>query len=88
MWLICHIHVCTGIRSKVGPGSIIKGIYASSKRVITGYGSTLYIGIARFLYSPHTLGNSVLTFSFKSILLLMTIQYRTCQNKTVYEIFH
>ena len=35
---------------------------------ITGYGSTLYIGIAIYgiLYSPHTLGNSVLTFTFKS----------------------
>ena len=53
---------------------------------ITQYGSTVYIGIAMvFVFPPY---NSVFTFSFKSIQLLMTIQYRTCQNKAVYEIFH
>ena len=36
--------------------------------VLSGYSSTLYIGIAMVfrIYSPHTLGNSVLTFTFKS----------------------
>ena len=35
--------------------------------IITGHGSTLYIGIAMFLYFPHTFGNSFLAFSFKLI---------------------
>ena len=32
---------------------------------ITGYGSTLYIGIAMVFVYSHTFGNSVLTFNFK-----------------------
>ena len=40
---------------------------------ITQYSSTVYIGIAMVLYSPHTLGNSIFAFTFKSIRLVMSL---------------
>ena len=37
---------------------------------ITGYGSTLYIGIAWVLYSPHRFGNSLLAFFQVNLTLI------------------
>ena len=50
---------------------------------ITQYSSGVYIGIAMVFLFSHT---SVLTFSFNSFRLLMTLQHT--QNKTVYEILY
>ena len=53
--------------------AVILSSYTSFGSKITGYGSTLYIGMLWYLYSPHTFECPVLTFNFK--LLMNNEQY-------------
>ena len=44
-------------------------------------------GTCMYLYSPHTFGNSVLTFNFRLFWLFTILQHNTCQNKAACKIF-
>ena len=44
------------------------------------YSSTLYTMVCVYLYYPHILGNTVLTFSLKPIWLSRTLILKTCQS--------
>ena len=63
-YIIVHNSICTLLILN------IRHLYESNSqiKIITGYSSILYIyrDCYGILYSPHTLGNSVLTFTFKS----------------------
>ena len=51
----------------------------ASVDIITGYCSTLYIGIAMVFVFSSYIRNSLLAFGLKSIQLIMILQHRTHQ---------